>query len=109
VLAPGFSSRGSSIVPSFHLIQNLSRQQKKTKTASTIKQKQKLPFGALLIKADITFMNKNQTLDEMCTFHDGCKQGIDQQIFNRISISRKITHPQSCKLHVKLTGENLKG
>jgi len=30
-----------------------------------------------------------------CTFHDGCKQGIDQQIFNRKSISRKITHPQS--------------
>jgi len=29
------------------------------------------------------------------TFHDGCKQGIDQQIFNRKSISRKITHPQS--------------
>jgi len=29
-------------------------------------------------------------------FHnDGCKQGIDQQIFNRKSISRKITHPQS--------------
>ena len=26
-----------------------------------------------------------------CTFHDGCKQGIDQQIFNRKSISRKIT------------------
>jgi len=30
----------------------------------------------------------------VCTFHDGCKQGIDQQIFNRKSISRKITHPQ---------------
>jgi len=29
------------------------------------------------------------------TFRDGCKQGIDQQIFNRKSISRKITHPQS--------------
>jgi len=29
-----------------------------------------------------------------CTFHDGCKQGIDQQIFNRKSMSRKITHPQ---------------
>ena len=28
-------------------------------------------------------------------FHDGCKQGIDQQIFNRKLISRKITHPQS--------------
>ena len=34
-------------------------------------------------------------LDQVCTFHDGCKQGIDQQIFNRKSISRKITHPQS--------------
>jgi len=32
---------------------------------------------------------------QVCTFHDGCKQGIDQQIFNRKSISRKITHPQS--------------
>jgi len=30
-----------------------------------------------------------------CTFHDGCKQGIDQQIFYRKSISGKITHPQS--------------
>ena len=32
--------------------------------------------------------------EQVCTFHDGCKQGIDQQIFNRKSISRKITHPQ---------------
>jgi len=32
---------------------------------------------------------------QVCTFHDGCKQGIDQQIFNRKSISRKIMHPQS--------------
>jgi len=32
---------------------------------------------------------------QLCAFHDGCKQGIDQQIFNRKSISRKITHPQS--------------
>ena len=46
---------------------------------------------------------------EVCTFHDGCKQGIDQQIFNRKSISRKITHPQSWKLQAKLTGENFKG
>ena len=35
------------------------------------------------------------TMKSLCTFHDGCKQGIDQQIFNRKSISRKITHPQS--------------
>jgi len=34
-------------------------------------------------------------LIQVCTFNDGCKQGIDQQIFNRKSISRKITHPQS--------------
>ena len=46
---------------------------------------------------------------KLCTFHDGCKQGIDQQIFNRKSISRKITHPQSWKLQAKLTGEKLKG
>ena len=32
---------------------------------------------------------------QVCTFHDGCEQGIDQQIFNRKAISRKITHPQS--------------
>ena len=32
---------------------------------------------------------------QVCTFHDGCKQGIYQQIFNRKSISRKIMHPQS--------------
>ena len=24
---------------------------------------------------------------QVCTFHDGCQQGIDQQIFNRKSIS----------------------
>jgi len=29
------------------------------------------------------------------SFLSRCKQGIDQQIFNRKSISRKITHPQS--------------
>ena len=46
---------------------------------------------------------------EVCTIHDGCKQGIDQQNFNRKSISRKITHPQSWKLQAKLTGEKLKG
>ena len=46
---------------------------------------------------------------QVCTFHDGCKRGIDQQIFNRKSISRKITHPQSWKLQAKLTGEKLKG
>ena len=46
---------------------------------------------------------------QVCTFHDGCKQRIDQQIFNRKSISRKITHPQSWKLQAKLTGEKLKG
>ena len=40
-------------------------------------------------------LNLRHTLVEVCTFHDGCKQGIDQQIFNRKSISRKIMHPQS--------------
>jgi len=30
-----------------------------------------------------------------CTFHDGSKQGIDQQIFNRKSISLKVRHPHS--------------
>ena len=47
-------------------------------------------------------------IPKVCTFHDGCKQGIDQQIFNRKSISRKITHPQSWKLQAKLAGEKLK-
>ena len=48
---------------------------------------------------------KEQNLNkQVCTFHDGCKQGIDQQIFNGKSISRKITHPQSWKLQAKLTG-----
>ena len=46
---------------------------------------------------------------QVCTLHSGCKQRIDQQIFNRKSISRKITHPQSWKLQAKLTGEKLKG
>ena len=46
---------------------------------------------------------------QVCTFHDGCKQGIDQQIFNRKLISQKITHPQSWKLQAKLMGEKLKG
>jgi len=38
---------------------------------------------------------------QVCTFHDGCKQGIDQQMFNRKSISRKITHPQSLRTVLK--------
>ena len=46
---------------------------------------------------------------QVCTFHGGCKQGIGPQIFNRKSISRKITHSQSWKLQTKLTGEKLKG
>ena len=41
--------------------------------------------------------------------HNRCKQGIDQRIFNRKSISRRIMHPQSWKLQAKLTGEKLKG
>jgi len=45
---------------------------------------------------------------QVCTFYDGCKQGIDLQIFNRKSISRKITNPQSRKLQAKLMGEKLK-
>jgi len=53
----------------------------------------------------ITYPTSNQVY----TFHNGCKQGIDQQIFNRKSISRKITHRQSRKLQAKLTGEKLKG
>ena len=55
------------------------------------------------------FFMLDVTHSQVCTFHDGCKQGIDQQIFNWKSISRKITHPQSRKLQAKLTGEKLKG
>jgi len=39
--------------------------------------------------------NSSLRLIQVCTFHDGWKQGIDQQIINRKSISRNITHPQS--------------
>jgi len=46
---------------------------------------------------------------QVCTFHDGCKQGIDQEIFNRQWISRKFMHPQSWKLQAKLSDEKLKG
>jgi len=46
---------------------------------------------------------------KVCTFHDECKQGVDQQSFNRKSISRIITHPQSRKFQAKLTGEKLNG
>ena len=46
---------------------------------------------------------------QVSILHYGCKQGIDQQIFNRKSISRKIMHPQSWKLQAKLTGEKLTG
>ena len=41
------------------------------------------------------FANYTSQCAQVCTFHDGCKQGIDQQIFNRKSISRTIMHPQS--------------
>jgi len=36
---------------------------------------------------------------QVCTFHDRCKQGIDQQIFNRKLISRKLSilSPENCK------------
>jgi len=44
---------------------------------------------------------------QVCTFHDGSKQGIDQKIFNRKSISCKITHlnrgPQRLAAHPWLT------
>jgi len=32
---------------------------------------------------------------QVSTLHNGCKKGIDQQILNRKSFSRRITHPQS--------------
>jgi len=38
----------------------------------------------------MTSLDSVTALVEVCTFHDGCKQGINQQIFNRKSISRKI-------------------
>ena len=41
---------------------------------------------------------------QACTFHDVCKQGIDQQIFNRKSISRKISilSPENCKQSLRV-------
>jgi len=30
---------------------------------------------------------------QVCTLHSGGNQGIDQQIFNKKAILRKITHP----------------
>jgi len=62
-------------------------------------------FGVFLSEDLVEILNQFQ----VCTFHDGCKQGIDQQIFNTKSISHKIMHPQSCKFQAKLTGEKLKG
>ena len=43
---------------------------------------------------------------QACTFHDGCKQGIDQQILNMKSISRKITHPQSLSKFIRIRTED---
>ena len=60
--------------------------------------KLKVTLRTPLCKREVASNNLRllQTLvEQVCTFHDGCKQGIDQQIFNRKSISRKITHPQS--------------
>jgi len=67
-------------------------------------------LSCCIIRFCYSWVNKCDVtrLCQVCTFHDGCKQGIDQQIFNRKSISRKITHPQSWKLQAKLTGEKLK-
>jgi len=39
---------------------------------------------------------------QVCTLHNGIKQGINQQIFNRKSISCKIMHPQSLFKHSHL-------
>ena len=37
---------------------------------------------------------------QACTSHDGCKQGIDQQIFligNRFHVKLRILSPENCK------------
>ena len=70
-------------------------------------------WGLLLIKIESYYFTPlslwcNNWCNQVCTFHGGCKQGIDQQIFNRKPISRKITHPQSWNLQAKFTGEKLK-
>jgi len=49
------------------------------------------------------------TNEKVTTIRNEGKQGICQELFNRKSISRKITHPQSLNLQAKLTGEKLKG
>ena len=51
-----------------------------------------LPFSKGTAMAEVSFHYSIIGI-QVCTFHDGCKQGIDRQIFNRKSISRKITHP----------------
>jgi len=61
----------------------------------------------LLVKRPCDSVCYNLNVIQVCTFHDWCKQGIDQQIFNRKSISPKITHLQSWKLQAKLK-ENCK-
>jgi len=79
-------SVGSLLACRNRIIQN---QQKTTKRAVTTS-----VYGR---KGSCAFFSFGHCLGliQVCTFHDGCKQGIDQQIFNRKSISRKITHPQS--------------
>ena len=41
---------------------------------------------------------------KVCTFHDGCKQGIDQQIFNsnRFHVKLRILSPENCKQRLQV-------
>jgi len=50
-----------------------------------------------------------QLREHITTPVDVCKQGMDQKMFNRKSIARKITHARSWNLQAKLTEERLKG
>ena len=43
-------------------------------------------------------------LRTVCTFHDGCKQGIDQQILigNRFHVKLRILSPENCKQSLRV-------
>ena len=61
------------------------------------------PFKSAATGAEEPFHNIITGI-QVCALHDGGNQRIDQQNFNRKSISRIITHPQPWNLQVKLTG-----
>ena len=44
------------------------------------------------------WMTEQSLYVQVCTFHDGCKQGIDQQILiDRFHVKLRILSPENCK------------